>query len=405
MGTHGAARLIPVRTLGVVVAGFCAFLQLYSTQPLLPLLAGVFGAGTAEVSLTVSMGSLGVAVAAPFAGRLADRIGRRRVIVWSAFLLAASSLAASTSPNLPVLIFWRFCQGVFTPGVFSVTVAYINDEWRGGGVGSALSAYVSGTVLGGFSCRFLAGLVASHWPWRSVFIVLGVLNLVCAAAVAALLQQESAPRSGRGAAPASLARDVLNHIRNRRLVATYLVGFGVLFSMVALFSYVTFYLAAPPFSLAPAALGSIFLVYLVGVAINPFSGRAIDRFGPRKVVASGIGAAVAGVALTLVQQTAVVIAGLAISSSGVFAATTAANGQIGLTARENRALAAGLYATFYYLGGAAGGIAPAWAWNRGGWPACAAFIAAVQVATVALALAAWGDPGPLREKVLVSEGT
>jgi YNFM family putative membrane transporter len=395
-----------VRTLGVVVAGFCAFLQLYATQPLLPLLAGVFGAGIAQVSLTVTMGALGVAVAAPFAGRLADRIGRRRVIVWSAFLLAVSSLAAATSSNLPVLIFWRFCQGVFTPGVFSVTVAYINDEWSGGGLGSALSAYVSGTVLGGFSCRFLSGLVAGHWPWRGVFVVLGALNLACAGAVAALLKEESAaPRPGRRAAPASLARDVLSHLRNRQLLATYLVGFGVLFSMVALFSYVTFYLAAPPFRMAPAALGSIFLVYLVGVAINPFSGRAIDRFGPRRVLATGVGAAVAGVALTLVQQTAVVICGLAIASSGVFAATTAANGQIGITARHNRALATGLYATFYYLGGAAGGVAPAWAWNRGGWPACAAFIAAVQAATVALALASWRDPGPLHEKVIVSEGT
>ncbi len=62
-------------------------------------------------------------------------------------------------------------QGVFTPGVFSVTVAYINDEWEGRRAGKALSAYVSGTVLGGFSCRFISGLVASRWEWRWSFVV------------------------------------------------------------------------------------------------------------------------------------------------------------------------------------------------------------------------------------------
>ncbi len=129
-----------MRTLGVVVAGYCAFLQLYATQPILPLLRRVFNAGTVEVSLTVTMAAMGVAVSAPFAGLLADRFGRKRIIVWSAFLLSACSFLAASSPSLHALIAWRFLQGVFTPGVFSVTVAYINDEWASGGVGAALSA-------------------------------------------------------------------------------------------------------------------------------------------------------------------------------------------------------------------------------------------------------------------------
>ena len=117
------------RTLGVVVAGFCAFLQLYVTQPMLPLLREVFDAGTVEVSLTMTMAALGVALAAPWAGLMADRYGRKRVIVASSFLLAITSLLAATSPTLQALIIWRFLQGACTPGIFSITIAYINDEW------------------------------------------------------------------------------------------------------------------------------------------------------------------------------------------------------------------------------------------------------------------------------------
>lgn len=387
-----------MRTLGIAVAGYCAFLQLYSTQPLLPRLTQIFQAGTLAVSLTVTMAALGVAVSAPVAGLLADRLGRKRVIVWSAFLLAACSLLAATSRNLGTLIFWRFCQGVFTPGVFSVTVAYINDEWAPGEVGRALSTYVSATVLGGFSCRFLSGLIASHFPWRWVFISLGTLNLAGAAAIALLLQPERNPHS-LTAPRGSVFEAVCGHLRNRVLVAAFSVGFCVLFSLVAIFTYVTFYLAAPPFHLQPAALGSIFLVYLIGAALNPAAGRATDRFGPRKVLACAIGTGVVGVALTLVPHLAAVTLGLTVCSTATFAAQTAGSGYIGLAAHRYRALAVGMYATFYYLGGSLGAAVPGYFWNLGGWPLCAAFIIGVQLLTVGLALRFLKEPQPAGGKL------
>src|SRR5580698_918831 len=69
---------IPLASLaGVAITGFCAFLNLYATQPLLPSLQTFFGASTGEVSMTVSATSLGVALAAPFIGVFADRWGRK----------------------------------------------------------------------------------------------------------------------------------------------------------------------------------------------------------------------------------------------------------------------------------------------------------------------------------------
>src|SRR4029077_11906405 len=137
--------------------------------------------------------------------------------------LAICSFAAATSPGLSMLLFWRFCQGLCTPGVFSVTVAYINDEWAAGGAGAVLSSYVSGTVLGGFSCRFISGLVASHFGWRWVFVVLGVLTLAGAGAIARLLEPERHHHASRAEAPWWSA--VKSHLTNRRLLGTYLVGF------------------------------------------------------------------------------------------------------------------------------------------------------------------------------------
>ena len=87
----------------IVLSGFTAFLDLYATQPLLPLLAKTFDASYFGVSLTITAPTMAVAISAPLIGRLADRIGLRTVIVGSAFALAAATSLAATSQTLPQL--------------------------------------------------------------------------------------------------------------------------------------------------------------------------------------------------------------------------------------------------------------------------------------------------------------
>jgi predicted MFS family arabinose efflux permease len=374
------------RTFAIVLAGFCAFLDLYATQPLLPMLARVFEASEVLVSLTVTLATAGVALAAPFAGSFSDRAGRKRTIVWSSALLGVFTIGAAFSADLNALLVWRFLQGVFTPGIFAVTIAYIHDEWHGAESGRATAAYVSGTVVGGFSGRAIGGVVATHLSWHWVFVVLGALNLAGAAAMWRWLPTE---RKRPQAATIDGLAAVAEHLRNPRLVATYAVGFCVLFSMTSVFTYVTFYLAAPPFHLRAASLGSLFFVYLIGAAITPASGRWIDRYGQRAALAAAISASSGGVLLTLVQNLSVIIAGLAICCTGVFIAQAAASSYIGVATRHNRALAVGLYATFYYAGGSSGAALPGFLWRIGGWPACVALIVGVQALTVVMALSLW----------------
>src|SRR3954464_7056210 len=106
-------------TFPVVLAGFAAFLDLYATQPLLPLLARTFDASAFQVGLTVTAPTVAVAIAAPIVGRLADRFGLRRMILTTAVALTATTALAATAATLPQLIVWRFLQGLVTPGIFA----------------------------------------------------------------------------------------------------------------------------------------------------------------------------------------------------------------------------------------------------------------------------------------------
>ncbi len=373
------------RTAAVVCAGFCAFLALFAPQPLLPMLAAVFHASAASVSLVVTASTVAVAIAAPFAGMIADRLGPKRVMVPAAFLLAAPTLLAATSSNLVQLLIWRFLQGVFTPGIFAVTVAYINDEWETG-TGAAVAAYVTGTVVGGFSGRMLAALVGAHGAWRASFILLGVLNTLGALAIWAWLPPGRRFRPSRGS---PLLRPMLRHLKDPPLAATYAVAFCVMFTLLATFTYVNFYLAAPPFHLGPRALGMLFSVYLVGAAITPFAGRLIDRLGHRATLVMAFSGGMVGIGLTLVHSLAAVLLGLALCCTGVFVANSSGSSFVGTAAREAKAAAVGLYVTFYYTGGSFGSAVPGRFWARGGWPACVALVGAVQFITILIAVMFW----------------
>jgi len=185
---------------------------------------------------------------------------------------------AATSTSFQQLIFWRFVQGLATPGIFGSAVAYIHEVWPPTHAGRAMAMYMTGTVLGGFTGRAVAGLVAADVSWPASFVALAIMNGAVALALFAWLPSETRhvrpmPCTRRGA---------FGHLfRNRRLVATYGVGFCVLFTQVAMFTYVTFHVAALPsfFWNAggwPACVGLVVIVQAIGVAI------ALTQWSPAK---------------------------------------------------------------------------------------------------------------------------
>jgi MFS transporter, YNFM family, putative membrane transport protein len=369
--------------VATMLAGMCTFLNVYSTQPLLPLLRETFHASELAVSLTVSATIFATALTAPIIGMIAERRGRKKVIVPSLFLMTIPTALAATSTSLGALIFWRFAQGIFVPGVIAVMLAYVNEEWAGRGVGRAMSAYVTGTVIGGFLGRFISGVIATHWHWRATFLVLAALNLIGAVVVRAWLPL--AKNFVRAEHLQQVLDQAKDHLRNPRLLANFGMGAAALFTLVGCFTYANFYLAAAPFHLNSARLGSIFFVYLLGVVITPQSGRFLDRFGFRHTTVVYCAMMIAGLLLTLVKSLPVVIFGLAIFSSGVFVAQAAATVQTGAIAGRARSSAAGLYVAFYYLGGSVGATLTDWFWRWQGWPGCVGLLAGVSLLSLWLA--------------------
>jgi MFS family permease len=81
-------------------------------EPALPLLQRELGVSPAEGALVSNALLITGAVVTPVAGKLGDRYGGRRVLVWLMAVVSAGGLLASLAPNLPVLLFGQVLQGV-----------------------------------------------------------------------------------------------------------------------------------------------------------------------------------------------------------------------------------------------------------------------------------------------------
>lgn len=393
--TAKQASMRGVAQFAVAMAGFCAFINLYSPQSVLPLLSTEFGASAAQVSTIITVSTLAVAITAPFTGAIADVLGRKRVIVAAMFVLVIPTLMVALAPTLNSLIFWRGVQGLVLPPVFAVTVAYIGDEWPPAGATKVTGIYSSASSVGGFSGRLLVGILADLVSWRAGFISLAAIALVGAIAVAFLLPRERGFVRSKGIG-ASL-RQMVGHFRNGQLLATYAVGFGVLFNFIATFTYISFYLAKPPYNLSPAALGALFVVYLAGASLSPWTGWAVARFGRRRFVIRVLAVWAVGIALTLLSPLPVIILGLALCAACGLLCQAVSTSYVAVTAKAGRSSAVGLYVTSFYLGGSSGAALGGAIWSYGQWPACVAMIIAMLAIMTLVVTFLWArrvPPGP-----------
>jgi MFS transporter, YNFM family, putative membrane transport protein len=363
------------RRIAVGLAGFCAFINLYMPQALLPSLAAEFRVGAGQISTIITASTLAIALTAPFTGAVADVLGRKRVITAAMVVLVVPTVMVAFAGSVPALIAWRFMQGLLLPPIFAVMVAYIGDEWPPNEVPGIAGLYVAGSSIGGFAGRFVTGIMADLVGWRGAFLSIAVMTLASAGAVLALLPRERKFVRSEGLG-ASL-RQMVKHLGDPRLLAIYAVGFGVLFNFLATFTYVSFHLAAPPYYFTPTLLGAIFLTYLVGTVSTSLAGRAVNRFGRRALMLGTIGLWAGGALLMLLPQLVAIIAGLTICAGCGMLCQAISTGAVTSTAREGRSSAVGLYVTMFYCGGGAGASLPGLFWQTGGWPATVAMVMAM----------------------------
>ncbi len=356
-------------SLALFLAGIAVFASLYATQPLLPELSQRFRVSPASSGLSVSLTTLGLAVGLLVAGPVSERFGRTRLIHLSLAAASILGLLCAFSPSWPLLLVGRTLSGVALAGLPAVGVAYLSEELRRDVAGRATGLYIGGNALGGMLGRLLAGFLDDLGGWRLAVGGIGVLAAGCAIAVAVLLppSRRFVPAHPGWAVMATNARRVLT---DPVLIGLYALAALLMAAFVAVYNALGFRLQAPPYALSTAVASLVFVVYTLGSVASAVAGRLADRLGRRPVVPVAVGVMAAGLLATAVTPLVGVIVGLAVMTTGFFAAHGVASGWVAARAAAGgraTAQAASAYLVAYYLGSSVGGSVVGRFWSDAGW--------------------------------------
>jgi len=222
--------------------------------------------------------------------------------------------------------------------------------------------------------------VADHFGLAANFYFFSALNLAGAVLVYFTIRTTMPIFQDAASKPLAIWS---KHLRNPPLLASFGIGFCILFAFIGTFTYINFVLVREPLLLGSMALGFVYFVFLPSILTTPFAGAVARRFGTRPTFWSALALAGLGLPLLLLPSLLAVIVGLMLVGIGTFFAQATATGFVGQAATADRGSASGIYLACYFFGGLVGTAVLGQIFDRFGWWACVLGIA------LALATAAY----------------
>lgn len=364
--TKTTPGLSPALILLMSVATGLAVASNYYAQPLLDTIARAFNLSASSAGFIVTAAHLGYAAGLLFLVPLGDMFERRMLIVSMTLLAAGGMLITASSQSLTMMI-----VGTALTGLFSVVAQILvplaatlaSPDKRGKVVGTIMSGLLLGILL----ARTVAGLLASLGGWRTVYWVASVLMVVMALALWRGLPKVK--QENHLNYPQLLASVFSLFTQDKLLRTRALLGCLTFANFSILWTSMAFLLAAPPFNYSEGVIGLFGLAGAAGALGARPAGGLADK-GKSHLTTT------AGLVLLLLSWAAIwyghvsvlaLIVGILVldlTVQGVHITNQTVIYRVKPEARNR--LTAG-YMTSYFIGGAAGSLISASAWQHAGW--------------------------------------
>lgn len=185
----------PVSNLQIrvaVICGLVAMLDGFDTQAVAfvaPILAKEWGILPDYMGLIFAAGLAGIMVGQLVLGPLADRFGRKPVILWCTVAFGLGSLSTLLAETPTQLLVLRFLTGIglggATPNIIALTAEYSPPRLRGTIITLMFAGFPLGAALGGA----VSSMMIPHYGWHSVFLLGGLVPLALAPVIAMSLRE------------------------------------------------------------------------------------------------------------------------------------------------------------------------------------------------------------------------
>lgn len=327
--------------------------------PILPLFAESFGVSAAVIGLSLSVfGAARLLLNVPL-GIVADRWGRRPVLIAGPVVTAVSMLGAATSPNIVMFLVWRFVGGAGSAMFMTGAQIFVADISTAANRGRNIATNQGALLLGVSVGPAIGGLLAEAFGFRAPFYLVGATTLLAALhAWRRLPETRPAARPPEhGAERARGSRPALRLLRSRDFAAVSFVCFVLFLARTAGQQALMPLHATDELGVSPGGLGLAFTVIaLLNLAALAPSAMISDRFGRKwAIVPSGCIAA-AGLVLVAISANeahflaAVGLFGIGLSMAGPAPAAYA----VDIAPAQLRGLALGIFRSVGDLGSTIG---------------------------------------------------
>ncbi|MDU6465672.1 MFS transporter [Enterobacter hormaechei] len=379
--TKTTQGLSPALILLMSVATGLAVASNYYAQPLLDTIARAFDLSASSAGFIVTAAQLGYAAGLLFLVPLGDMFERRMLIVSMTLLAAGGMLITASSQSLTMMII-----GTALTGLFSVVAQILvplaatlaSPEKRGKVVGTIMSGLLLGILL----ARTVAGLLATLGGWRTVYWVASVLMVIMALALWRGLPKVK--QENHLNYPQLLASVFSLFTRDKLLRTRAVLGCLTFANFSILWTSMAFLLAAPPFNYSEGVIGLFGLAGAAGALGARPAGGLADKGKSHMTTSAGLvllllswGAIWYGHVSVLALIVGILVLDLTVQ--GVHITNQTVIYRVKPDARNR--LTAG-YMTSYFIGGAAGSLISASAWQHAGWTgvcAIGAIVAAINL--------------------------
>jgi MFS family permease len=270
---------------------FTVFLSAFQLFPTAPFHILALGGSHTEAGLFLGFLTYASAISAPLTGAVADRLGKRRVLLVCSSVIAVFSALYAVAPSYQIMLGLVVVHGMFWSGLLSASGAYVTDLVPSSRRAEGLSYWGFASIIAVAMAPSIGLWVFDTGGWTALCIEATVLNIVMALIAWRL--------------PADVAR---GHAMPRRVQD--LVEWRVLLLGVTLFLYSFSYGGITSFAALHAEQQGVvpraiyFTAFAVAIILTrPFIARYADEVGHQKVIVPCLMAVVVGVAILSVATT------------------------------------------------------------------------------------------------------
>jgi len=284
---------------GVVVAILTLLLGIQPVTtdlylPALPTLQRDLGASVGAAQATLSTLIICFGLAQLVCGPLADRFGRRPVLLAGLALYVAAAIGGATAASIGALIAWRALQGIAIAAAVTCGRSIVRDLYQPHEGARVMSRGMTGLGVIAVAAPICGGLLAERFGWHAALLALAVFGAVAFATIAVAMVETVPARSCDATRPAQILRnwsEVVGDPTFRAWAALSGCTFGGLYCMLAGSSYVFINVLGVGRASFGAILGSFSLAYIGGTVLCR---RLLRHHGLRGTVRIGAWFSLAG---------------------------------------------------------------------------------------------------------------